>query len=187
MGRACLAQKFSDGEHPIAYAAHKLSTTQHNSATIEKEAFAIIFALKKFDDIVHGRKIAVYSDDNPLKFLSDAVPKSSKLTRWSLALQRYDITILHRSGVNNQMQTHCPGFSRLSSLNFDQSAHFSRLLCSIMLIIYCTYLIVTLRSVHCILPIILHPHQLYCLTDMACNQRRNPHAMKILMQFTWFL
>ena len=83
---ACLAQSFSDGEHPLAYASCKLSPTQRNWATIEKEAFAIIFALKKFDDIVYGRKITVFSDHNPLKFLSDAVPKSSKLTRWSLAL-----------------------------------------------------------------------------------------------------
>jgi hypothetical protein len=99
---ACLAQVDDEGhEHPICFASSKLSDTQQKWSTIEKEGYAIIFALKKFDHVVYGNNIVIYSDHNPLHFLSESVPKSSKLTRWSLALQRYNIKIVHRPGVDN--------------------------------------------------------------------------------------
>jgi len=99
---ACLSQKDDDGsEHPVAFVSCKLTDTQIRSSTIEKESFAIMFALKKLDYIIFGHKIVVFSDHNPLHYLVDATPKSSKLTRWALALQRYDISIMHRPGVQN--------------------------------------------------------------------------------------
>lgn len=85
----------------MAFASTKLTEGQLNWSTIEKGAFAIIFALRKFDLVIYGCPITCYSDHNPLKFLSESAPSSSKLTRWSLALQRYDIRILHKFGVKN--------------------------------------------------------------------------------------
>jgi hypothetical protein len=112
---ACLAQNFDsqDGgleEHPIAFASSKLTDTQRNWAIIEKEAYAIIFALKTFDPIVFGCKITIFSDHNPLQYLAQNAPKSSKLTRWYLSLQRYDYIIVHRKGTDN---ANCDALSRL--------------------------------------------------------------------------
>jgi hypothetical protein len=108
---ACLAQLDDEGnEHPIAFASGKLSDTQARWSTIEKEAYAIIFALKKFDHMIFGQNIIVYSDHNPLHFLADSIPKSSKLTRWSLALQRYNLKIEHRAG---KLNANCDALSRL--------------------------------------------------------------------------
>ena len=54
---ACLAQLDNDGsEHPIAFASSKLSDVQRRWSTIEKEGYAIIFALRKFDAMVFGQK-----------------------------------------------------------------------------------------------------------------------------------
>ena len=108
---ACLAQINNEGEeHPIEFASSKLSATQQRWSTIEKEAYAIIFALRKFDHFVYGQPITIYTDHNPLHFLVNSLPKSSKLTRWSLALQRYEITIKHRAG---KMNSNCDALSRL--------------------------------------------------------------------------
>jgi len=100
---ACLAQvdPSSGNEHPIAFASQKLSETQTRWATIEKEAYAVIFALKKFDYLVFGRKILLYSDHNPLSYLTTSLPKSAKLTRWALSLSRYDIKVFHVKGKDN--------------------------------------------------------------------------------------
>ncbi|GFW74102.1 hypothetical protein TNCV_4176481 [Trichonephila clavipes] len=44
---ACLSQKCGDKCYPIAYTSQKLSKTQQSWSTIEREAFAIVWSLKK--------------------------------------------------------------------------------------------------------------------------------------------
>ena len=101
---SCLAQVDDQGvERPIAFASKKLTETEIRWACIEREAFAVIFALQKFDVIIFGSKLILFTDHNPLKFLVNGAPKSSKLTRWSLSLQRYDIEVRHIAGENNKV------------------------------------------------------------------------------------
>jgi hypothetical protein len=88
-------------EYPIAFASAKLSGAQLNWSTIEKEAYAIIYALQKFDYLVFGREIHLFTDHNPLQYLAISAPKSAKLTRWALSLSRYNMKISHTPGVEN--------------------------------------------------------------------------------------
>jgi hypothetical protein len=90
-----------DGEHPIAFYSQKLSGSQVNWATIEKEAYAVIASLKKFERIVFGSCIVVYSDHNPLYYLVERVTSSAKLSRWSLALQQYNILFRYAKAQHN--------------------------------------------------------------------------------------
>ena len=48
-----------------------------------------------------GTKITVYSDHNPLTYLTISAPKSAKLMRWALALQEFDLEFRFRSGKTN--------------------------------------------------------------------------------------
>lgn len=83
-----LTQTGEDGkEHPIAFTSQKLNKTQRNWATVEKEAYAALYALRKYYKWVFGAKIIVWSDHNPLTYLTESAPKSAKLLRWALALQ----------------------------------------------------------------------------------------------------
>lgn len=97
---ACLAQMADDGtECPIAFASHRFTPAQMKWSTIEREAFGVIWGLKKFDTWVFGAKIFVVSDHNPLAYLTQASPQGAKLIRWALALQRYDVVVQHRKGT----------------------------------------------------------------------------------------
>lgn len=99
---ATLGQLDQDGvEHPLAFASHKLTGPQCAWSTIEREAYAIIWALDKFRDIVYGFKITVVCDHNPLQYIRDCAPKSAKLLRWSLALQEFDLQIKYKRGSDN--------------------------------------------------------------------------------------
>ena len=97
-----LAQYDDEGnEHPVAYASSKLNATQRNWAVIEREAYAVVWALGHYRNMIFGAPLAVYCDHNPLKYLTQSAPKSAKLTRWSLALQEYDLTNKYVKGKAN--------------------------------------------------------------------------------------
>lgn len=99
---ACLSQCDDAGyERPIAFLSKKLRPVQQRWLTIEREAYAVVWALCRWDTWLYGTAIKVETDHNPLKYLTLTTRHSAKLTRWALALQRYDLTIEHRKGRDN--------------------------------------------------------------------------------------
>jgi len=86
-------------EHPIAFFSQKLTPPQRSWATIEKEAYALIVALRKYKHWLFGSaRVEVILDHNPLTYLNETAPKSAKLMRWSLALQSFNIVFRYRAG-----------------------------------------------------------------------------------------
>lgn len=107
----CLSQRNESGvEVPIAFASHRFSPTQSRWSTIEREAFAVIWGLKKSDIWFFGAPVTVVSDHNPLSFLTLSAPPGAKLTRWALALQRYNVVVQHRKG---SLHSNADALSRL--------------------------------------------------------------------------
>jgi len=98
---ACMTQVSEEGERPVAFASCKLNNTQERWATIHKEAYAALWALQKFKHWIFGKNVIVYSDHNPITFLTEAAPKSAKLMRWALAIQEFDVTFRYRKGSTN--------------------------------------------------------------------------------------
>ena len=88
-------------EQPLAFASQKLSGPQTAWATIEREAYAVIWALNRFRDIVYGTKVTVYCDHNPLQYVRECAPKSAKLLRWAMALQEFDLEFRYTKGSSN--------------------------------------------------------------------------------------
>ncbi|GBM57710.1 Retrovirus-related Pol polyprotein from transposon 17.6 [Araneus ventricosus] len=107
---ACLSQKILGSLRPIAYVSQKLSKSQQAWSTIEREAYAIVWNLKKFETLVFGSEIELYTDHNPLSYLTKCAPQSARLQRWVFALQKYHITVRHCPGVK---MPHADALSRL--------------------------------------------------------------------------
>jgi hypothetical protein len=97
-----LTQLAEDGSHkPVAFASAKFSGAQLNWSTIEKEAYSVIYALKKFEHLLFGHEIHLWSDHNPLSYITSSVPQAPKLTRWALSLAKFDISVKHIAGNLN--------------------------------------------------------------------------------------
>jgi len=97
-----LTQTMENGtEKPIAFASCKFNATQRNWATIEKEAFSALWALQKFKHWIFGRTVTVFTDHNPITFLTESSPKSAKLMRWLLAISEFEVIFKYCVGKLN--------------------------------------------------------------------------------------
>ena len=92
----------ADGlERPIYYLSRKLNQHQRRYATVEKEAFALLTAVRAFSIYCGSGKTTVYSDHSPLQFLDRMASHNQKLLRWCLELQQYNLEVRHRPGKEN--------------------------------------------------------------------------------------
>ena len=104
---AVLSHLMEDGsERPIAYASRSLSVTERKYSQLDKEALAIVFAVKHFHQYVYGRSFTILSDHKPLMYIFDettSVPlmASARIQRWALTLGAYTYQIRYKSGRDN--------------------------------------------------------------------------------------
>ena len=100
---AVLLQEYNNILHPVCFTSVKLKPYQRKYSTVEKEALAILVALEKFEVYIgaHPKKIHIYSDHNPLAFITKMKNKNQRLTRWYLSLQPFNIEIHHIKGTDN--------------------------------------------------------------------------------------
>lgn len=99
---AVLFHRYKDGtERPIANVSKILTSAQRNYSQIQKEALAIVFAMKKFHQFLYGRKFYLVTDHKPLLSLfgqQKATPAlaANRLARWALTISQYDYIIEYR-------------------------------------------------------------------------------------------
>ena len=98
---AILMQEQGNGLQPIAYASKKLSETEQRYATVEKECFATVWGVKKFERFLYGKHFILETDHQPLRYLQRLKPNNPRLMRWSLQLQPYSFTIRVIPGKDN--------------------------------------------------------------------------------------
>ena len=80
---AILVQEDERGvERVISYVSHALSASQRRWATIEKEAYAVVYAIEQLRTYLYGAKFTVYTDHKPLRALFAKQMNSTKVQRW---------------------------------------------------------------------------------------------------------
>lgn len=58
--------------HPVAYASRKLLPREQAYAAIEKECLAIVWAVRRFNFYLYGKRFMVQTDHQPLRYLKEA-------------------------------------------------------------------------------------------------------------------
>ena len=100
---AVLMQKGNDElYHPVSFFSKKLNSAQQNYGTTDREALALILAVRAFKIYLTGKTV-VYTDHEALRYINNNASKNQRLLRWSLELQQYDLVIEHVKGTDNQL------------------------------------------------------------------------------------
>ena len=107
---ACLTQECEDEsefapgaktEKPIYFLSHKLSDSQRKWSVIEKEAFAIHYALEKLDHYLHNAQFTIRTDHKPFKYLLNSPVQNKKIQMWTLSIAGYNCQIEYAPGPQN--------------------------------------------------------------------------------------
>ncbi|KAL0152767.1 hypothetical protein M9458_052490 [Cirrhinus mrigala] len=99
-GAVLLQRSEANLELPVCYFSKKFNESQRRYSTVEKEALALLLALRHFDVYLSANPfpVRVYTDHNPLVFLSRMQNLNQRLMRWSLIIQEYNLEIVHKRG-----------------------------------------------------------------------------------------
>ena len=126
--RACLCQPCDEGEgtqpgmtneQPLYFLSHKLSPTQTRWPTIEKECFAIYYALQKLDHYLHNAQVIIRTDHKPLQYLLDSPMQNKKIQLWALSIGGYNAKIEYIEGKKNvcvDLLSHMPHLGKEGTL-----------------------------------------------------------------------
>jgi hypothetical protein len=102
VGGALFNVGVSDGikwERLVAVCSHAFNETERNWATIEQEAFAMVFACRYWFPLLVGVRFVLDGDHRNLAFIHGG--SSPKVVRWSLFMQGLDYVYNHIAGVDN--------------------------------------------------------------------------------------
>jgi hypothetical protein len=94
-----LINRYPHGDRVIKCVSHAFTDTESRWKTLEQEAFAVVFTVLYFRTVLYGQFFLVETDHRNLTFVHAGT--SAKVTRWSLALQRFSFGISFIPGESN--------------------------------------------------------------------------------------
>ena len=85
---------------PIAFLSRKFNSTQQRWSTIEREAYAIWYAVTTWDTFLPGRPFTVQTDHRNLQLRYNST--TPKVLRWRLALEGYEVNQVDTAVARNE-------------------------------------------------------------------------------------
>ena len=104
--RNAIGAVLSQAEHPVLYVSRKLSPTETNYSNIEREALAALWACKRLEQFLSGKKFILETDHKPLLYIfgpDNALRTdiSTRLMRFGLKMTHFDCEIKYIPGISN--------------------------------------------------------------------------------------
>lgn len=96
-----LGQEEDRKPYAIYYISKNLSPVELNYTITEKDFLAVIHDVNKFRHYITGYPIVLYTDHSAIKQLENKPVINSRVTRWLILLQEFDIKIKDRPRKEN--------------------------------------------------------------------------------------
>ncbi len=94
-----LYQTINGQQQPIVFLSKAFSKAQLRWSTFEKEAYAIIFCIRKLDYLLRDIHFTLQTDHRNLMFLKEE--SNPKVVRWNMVIAEYNYTLQHIPGETN--------------------------------------------------------------------------------------
>ena len=100
-----IAATLSQAGRPVAFFSRTLSKSERVHSSVEKEAYSIVEALKKWRHFLIGRHFQLITDQKSVSFMFNTKHsskiKNEKILRWRLELSCFSYDIIYRPGKHN--------------------------------------------------------------------------------------
>ena len=96
-----LSQVQDGKERVIAYWSQQLKKAERNYSTIEREALAVVGAIKEFYPYLYGFPFQLHNDHATQVSLKTMKDFGGRVSRWMLLLQQFDFTVVYKPGTSN--------------------------------------------------------------------------------------
>ena len=98
---AVLLQKSGDKDCIVAVASQTLSPVEQRWSATEREAYAVVWGVEKFDYFLRARPFTVLTDHKSLTYIDRTTFKNPKIARWQERLEKYHFVVEYIEGDNN--------------------------------------------------------------------------------------
>jgi len=95
-----------DIDQPIAFSRRKLSDSEQNYNTTEREGLAIVYALQKFKHYLLHQHFNIFIDHSSLKYLVNKPMLEGRICRWLFLFQEFDFEVVVKHGRLNAGPNH---------------------------------------------------------------------------------
>jgi hypothetical protein len=93
-------------DHPITFASRKLSESEKNYNTTEREGLSMVYALQKFRHYLLGKHFKMFIDHSAFKYLVNKPMLGGRICRWLLLFQEFDFEVIVEPGKLNAGPDH---------------------------------------------------------------------------------
>ena len=126
-------------EHPICYASRSYNPAEENYSSFDKECLAVVWATNLLRPYLFGNSFTLVTDHEPLKWIMKIQKLTGKLAWWSLLMQEYDFTVIHRAGTDNANAECLIRYPRTST---DNATTLNKKRGEVLLVVTCLVLMV---------------------------------------------
>ena len=99
--------RLNQHNRPVAFFSRMLSKNEPRHSSIEKEACAIVEAVRKWAHFLSGRHFTIITGQRSVAFIYSSPNygkiKNEKMMRWRMQLSEYDFEIVYRAGELNHV------------------------------------------------------------------------------------
>jgi len=111
----------------LGYASRTLKPPEKRYSTTEIEALALVYCCNKFRQYILGNKTFILTDHHALTFLKQCRLTSGRLTRWTLALQEYELEIIYIPGRENVIADTLTRYPRTTDNRIEKKLYLNKI------------------------------------------------------------